>query len=89
MRRARSELSKKSYDDLTRALREFRAGETDVGGVPKAASRALRAQDDPYGLYALFGAFVPAEHRHVHEKHVAAERARGGSGRNETRARGW
>ena len=76
MRRARSELSKKSYDDLTRALREFRAGETDVGGVLKAASRALRAQDDPYGLYALFGAFVPAEHRHVHEKHVAALRAR-------------
>ena len=87
MRRARSELSKKSYDDLTRALREFRAGETDVGGVLKAASRALRAQDDPYGLYALFGAFVPVEHRHVHEKHVAALRARAAAMGGTKRAR--
>ena len=63
MRRAKSELDKRRYDELTRTLRAFRAGETDVPGVLRAATRLLRADDDPFGgLYALFGAFVPAEH---------------------------
>ena len=77
MRRAKSELDKRRYDELTRTLRAFRAGEKDVPGVLRAATRLLRADDDPFGgLYALFGAFVPAEHRHIHEKHVEALRAR-------------
>jgi hypothetical protein len=75
MRRAKSELPRKSYDELTQVLRDFRATKTDIGGVLRAATRLLRAQDDPFGLYALFGAFVPEEHEHVHSKHLAALQA--------------
>lgn len=75
MRRAKSELSRRTYDELTQILRDFRAGKTDIAGVLRAATRILRAQEDPHGLYALFGAFVPAEHKHIHAKHLAALQA--------------
>ena len=148
LRRAKSELGRKAFDDLSDALRDFREKKLDVGGVLKAATRILRARgafytlvpirprwrgerrslrtlpgaslrpgslafnpdtprclstplltplnstptslrmerpsEDPWGLYALFGAFVPAEHRATHAKHVDAlqrmARERGGVG---------
>ena len=56
---------------------------TPLNSTPTSL-RMERPSEDPWGLYALFGAFVPAEHRATHAKHVDAlqrmARERGGVG---------
>ena len=77
MRRARHELSAAAHEALARALRDFKA-HGDAGAVLRAATRALRAEDDPgpNGLYAAFGVLVPESHKRAHAAHLDALRAR-------------
>lgn len=79
MRRARSELTARAHEDLTTSLRAFRAGGgADISTLLRLATRTLRADDDagPNSLYAAFSALVPESHRHLHDKHLEALRAR-------------
>ncbi len=79
MRRARSELPAAAHEDLVASLRSFRAGGgVDVAGLLRRATRCLRADEDsgPNSLYAAFSALVPEAHRHVHDRHLSALRAR-------------
>lgn len=72
MRRARVELSREAYDELTNELEKVKSKEFDIGKVLRVASRVLKAPENPKGLYALFGEFVPPDHKHVYEKHRQA-----------------
>ena len=79
MRRARSELPATAHEDLVASLRSFRAGGgVDVAGLLRRATRCLRADEDsgPNSLYAAFSALVPEAHRHIHDRHLSALRAR-------------
>lgn len=72
MRRARLELSCDSYDELIAELDKVKTEAFDIGDLLRVASRVLKAPENPKGLYALFGEFVPAAHKPIYEKHRRA-----------------
>jgi hypothetical protein len=72
MRRARLELSCESYDELIAELDKVKSEAFDIGDLLRVASRVLKAPENPKGLYALFGEFVPPAHKPIYEKHRRA-----------------
>ena len=78
MRRAKHELTQLNYDELTKVLREFKQKSVDVAHVLRVATKVLNASEKVgvNDLYTLFGAFVPTEHKYIHEKHLVALRER-------------
>jgi len=72
MRRARAELTREAYDELTAEIEKVKNEDFDIGNVLRVASRVLKAPENPKGLYALFGEFVPRDHKSVYEEHRRA-----------------
>ena len=72
MRRAQMELSRESYDELLTELDKVNLPDFNIGNLLRVANRVLKAPENPEGLYALFGEFVPAAHKPTYEKHRQA-----------------
>ena len=72
MRRAQMELSRESYDELLTELDKVNLPDFNIGNLLRVANRVLKAPENPKGLYALFGEFVPAAHKPTYEKHRQA-----------------
>ena len=72
MRRAQMELSRESYEELLTELDKVNLPDFNIGNLLRVANRVLKAPENPKGLYALFGEFVPAAHKPTYEKHRQA-----------------
>lgn len=72
MRRAKLELSRDAYNELVSHIDKVNTDEFDIRDLLRVASRVLKAPENPKGLYALFGEFVPSSHKPIYEKHRQA-----------------